>query len=136
MDPDPNGLNNKRKQQRIGIGAISSATDSSNGDAKKPSVKYPSDGWSTSLENMPLFTRAETNEHIARSGKGISDIHIYSQERLDFTTTFQPSCSKFASIPSLKRRLPRIYVKKRTTFWSSRVHLSFKDGTKKKAAKT
>ena len=41
MDPDPNGLYTKRKQQRIGIGATSSVTDSSNGDANKPSVKYP-----------------------------------------------------------------------------------------------
>ena len=78
MDPDPNGLYTKRKQQRIGIGATSSVTDSSNGDANKPSVKYPSDGWSTSLEKMPMFTRAEMNEHIARSGKSISDIQHHS----------------------------------------------------------
>ena len=58
MDPDPNGLYTKRKQQRIGIGAISSVTDSSHGDANKPSVKYPTDGWSTSLEKMPMFIRA------------------------------------------------------------------------------
>ena len=74
MDPDPNGLYTKRKQQRIGIRATSSATDSSNGDANKPCVKYHSDGWSTSLEKMPMFTRAEMNEHIARSGKNISNI--------------------------------------------------------------
>lgn len=78
MDPDPNGLYTKRKQQRIGIGATSTATDSSNGDANKPSVKYPSDGWSTSLEKMPMFTRAEMNEHIARSGKSISNIQHHS----------------------------------------------------------
>ena len=78
MDPDPNGLYTKRKQQRIGIGATSSVTDSSNGDANKPSVKYPSDGWSTSLENMPMFTRAEMNEHIARSGKSISNTQHHS----------------------------------------------------------
>ena len=78
MDPDPNGLYTKRKQQRIGIGATSSVTDSSNGDANKPSVKYPSDGWSTSLEKIPMFTRAEMNEHIARSGKSISNIQHHS----------------------------------------------------------
>ena len=65
MDPDPNGRYTKRKQQRIGIGATSSVTDSSHGDANKPSVKYPTDGWSTSIEKMPMFTRAEMNEHIA-----------------------------------------------------------------------
>ena len=78
MDPDPNGLYTKRKQQRIGIGATSTVTDSSNGDANKPFVKYPSDGWSTSLEKMPMFTRAEMNEHIARSGKSISNIQHHS----------------------------------------------------------
>lgn len=78
MDPDPNGLYTKRKQQRIGIGATSSVTDSSHGDASKPSVKYPTDGWSTSLEKMPMFTRAEMNEHIASSGKSISNIQHHS----------------------------------------------------------
>ena len=78
MDPDPNGLYTKRKQQRIGIGATSSVTDSSHGDASKPSVKYPTDGWSTSLEKMPMFTRAEMNEHIAISGKSISNIQHHS----------------------------------------------------------
>jgi len=78
VDPDPNGLYTKRKQQRIGIGATASATDASNGDVNKPSVKYPSDGWSTSLEKMPMFTRAEMNEHIARSGKSISNIQHHS----------------------------------------------------------
>ena len=29
-------------------------------------------GWSTSLEKMPMFTRAEMNEHIARSGNSKS----------------------------------------------------------------
>ena len=78
MDPDPNDLYTKRKQQRIGIGATSSVTDSSHGDASKPSVKYPTDGWSTSLEKMPMFTRAEMNEHIASSGKSISNIQHHS----------------------------------------------------------
>ena len=57
------------KQQRIGIRATSSVTDSSHGDAnnkERLTVKYPTDGWSTSLEKMPMFTRAEMNEHIAR----------------------------------------------------------------------
>ena len=81
MDPDPNGLYTKRKQQRIRIGATSSVTDSSHGDANNKDrlpVKYPTDGWSTSLEKMPMFTRAEMNEHIARSGKSISDIPNHS----------------------------------------------------------
>ena len=78
MDPDPNDLYTNRKQQRIGIRATSSASDSSNGDANKPSVKYPSERCSTSLEKMPLFTRAEMNEHKPRSGKRISNIQHHS----------------------------------------------------------
>ena len=77
MDPDPNGLYTKRKQQLIGIGATSSVTDSSYGDAnnkQRLTVKYPTDAWSTSLEKMPMFTRAEMNKHTARSGNSISDI--------------------------------------------------------------
>ena len=49
MDPDPNGLYTKPKQQRLGIGATSRVTDSSHGDANKSSVKYPTDGWSTAM---------------------------------------------------------------------------------------
>ena len=30
---------------------------------------YPTNGWSTSLRRMPLFTRAEMNLHISKSGK-------------------------------------------------------------------
>ena len=80
VDPDPNGPYTKRKQQCIGIGATSSVTDSSHGDNAntKLAVKYPTDGWSTSLEKTPIFTRAEMNEHIARSGKSISDIQNHS----------------------------------------------------------
>ena len=77
MDPDPNGLYTKGKQQHIGIGATSSVTDSSHGDANNKehlTVKYPTYGWSMSLEKIPMFTWAEMNEHIAKSGKSISDI--------------------------------------------------------------
>ena len=35
------------------------------------SVKFPSDGWSSSLARMPLFTRAEMNMHISKSGKSL-----------------------------------------------------------------
>ena len=44
----------------------------------KPSVKYLTDRWSTSLEKMPMFTRAEMNEYIARLGKSISNIQHHS----------------------------------------------------------
>ena len=36
-------------------------------------IKYPDNGWSTSLTKMPMFTKAEMNEHITRSGKHIAN---------------------------------------------------------------
>ena len=78
MNPDPNGLYTKRKQQCIGIGAASSVADGDAHNKERLTVKYPTDGWSTSLERMPMFNRAEMNEHIARSGKNISDIQNHS----------------------------------------------------------
>ena len=62
-------------------GSTGILTDSSYGDAnnkERLTVKHPTDGWSTSLEKMPKFTRAEMNEHIARTGKSISDIQNHS----------------------------------------------------------
>ena len=39
-------------------------------------VTYPDNGWSTSLTKMPMFTKAEMNEHITRSGKHISILFL------------------------------------------------------------
>ena len=71
VDPEPTGLYTKRKQQ---------IADSLNTDpvAKVDVVNYPESGWGKSLEKMPMFTRAEMNEHIARSGKKIGNIHRHS----------------------------------------------------------
>jgi len=38
------------------------------------SIKYPIDGWGTLLSRLPVFTRGEMNEYIARSGKNIINI--------------------------------------------------------------
>ena len=35
------------------------------------SVSYPTSGWSTDLKRMPLFSRAELDEHISQCGKNI-----------------------------------------------------------------
>ena len=43
------------------------------------SVKFTSDGWSSSLARMPMFTRAEMNMHISKSGKSLdpqSKVHF------------------------------------------------------------
>ena len=49
----------KTTMQRIGIGAASSVTDGDAHNKERLTVKYPTDGWSTSLEKMPMFTRRE-----------------------------------------------------------------------------
>ena len=36
-------------------------------------IKYPDNGWSTSLTKLQMFTKAEMNEHITRSGKHIAN---------------------------------------------------------------
>lgn len=36
-------------------------------------MEFPTHGWGTSLEKMPLFTRAEMNTHIVKSGKRLAN---------------------------------------------------------------
>ena len=35
-------------------------------------VVFPTTGWNLSLEKSPLFTRAEVDRHIAKSGKNVA----------------------------------------------------------------
>ena len=76
IDPDPNGLYTKRKQQRHGV---SSSTDPLNTDlvagsdqASQVHVSYPENGWGCSLPKMPMFTRAKMDKHIVKSGKTLA----------------------------------------------------------------
>ena len=41
-------------------------------------IKYPIDGWGTSLSRLLVFTRGEMNEYIARSGKNIGNKDYHS----------------------------------------------------------
>ena len=72
MDPDTNGLYTKRKQKR---NRSESSKDASQlqGDKTPSSVDYPAKGWINSLLKLPVFTRAEMNEHFARTGKNIGN---------------------------------------------------------------
>lgn len=67
MDPDPNKLYSRRKEER----AKRSASD----DISRchVPVKYPEENWGSSLEKMPFFTRAEMKDHIDNSGKNIAN---------------------------------------------------------------
>lgn len=70
MDPDPTGLYMKKKRQRS---ELNKDISQSQGEKTTSSVDYPTEGWSTSLSKLPVFTRAEMNKHIARTGKNIGN---------------------------------------------------------------
>lgn len=38
------------------------------------SVQFPSSGWGTSLEKMPMFTQLQKNCHVLKSGKAIANL--------------------------------------------------------------
>ena len=76
VDPDPNELYTKRKRRRSD--SLASADQSHTDDEGVKTVTYPENGCSTSLGKLPLFTRAEMNEHIARSGKNIASKEHHS----------------------------------------------------------
>ena len=67
VDPDPNEIYTRRKQRQVPSRDLLDQSSSSISIA----VRYPQNGWSTSLQRMPLFSRAEMNLHIAKSGKNI-----------------------------------------------------------------
>ena len=102
VDPDPNVLYTKRKQQRRSTPSASSIEPSQGARLFSihftaiclailvicprltseivsycltdiSFVTYPDKGWSTSLTKMPMFTKAEMNEHITRSAKHIAN---------------------------------------------------------------
>ena len=66
MDSDPNQLYTRRK-----LSLTKSTTSNFSSERQVRSVKYSEENWGTSLEKMPLFTKAEMDEHIVNSGKKI-----------------------------------------------------------------
>ena len=65
VDPDQFKIYSKRKKRRQLQRQVH--------DEEQPytSVEYPKSGWSTDLRRMPLFSRAELDEHISQCGKNI-----------------------------------------------------------------
>lgn len=72
VDPDENVIYTRRKRQLLG-GQDNSTNpnlppvDEPPHNTKK--VAFPANGWGTSLEKSPLFTRAEMDRHISKSAK-------------------------------------------------------------------
>ena len=82
VDPDPNGLYTKRKQQRLGVSSskdpVNTDLVASSDQASQVHVSYPENGWGYSLSKMPMFTRAEMDKHVAKSGKNIGNKNHHS----------------------------------------------------------
>ena len=65
VDPGQNLIYTRRKQRQ------EQSQTQSDLLPKESTVKFPSTGWSISLQRMPLFTKAEMDLHISQSGKNI-----------------------------------------------------------------
>ena len=64
MDSDKNLIYTRRKSRLEQLAQSDAMPEES-------TVKFPSAGWTTSLQRIPLFTRAEMDLHISRSGKNL-----------------------------------------------------------------
>ena len=65
VDPDENLIYARRKQRQEKLQTPNDPL------LKESTVRFPSTGWSTSLQRMPLLTKAEMDLHVSRSGKHI-----------------------------------------------------------------
>lgn len=65
VDPDENLIYTRRKQRQEKLQTRNDPL------LKESPVRFPSTGWSTSLQRMPLFTKAEMDLHVSQSGKTI-----------------------------------------------------------------
>lgn len=65
VDPDPHNIYSRRKEKQT------TSTDLS-ADSEE-SVEFPSAGWGSSLEKMPMFTRVEMNGFVMKSQKAMAN---------------------------------------------------------------
>ena len=84
VDLDPDKIYSRRKER--------SNTTTNIESEDGVSVQFPVDGWSTSLEKMPMFTRLEMNRHIMKSGKSIAnkDHHTVPTALIKQGSTLRP----------------------------------------------
>lgn len=62
VDPDPNKIYSKRKERQTSQLHGKKTTESF-------SVKLPNDRWSTKVERLPMFTKAEMGIHTSKTAK-------------------------------------------------------------------
>ena len=92
VGPDPEMIYTKRKLHRMVANSNKTADDSSAmassstpSPEKQRKPKIPSDGRGSSLEKALLFTRAEMDRHIGKSGKHIGgDKHAHHSVPIGF----------------------------------------------------
>ena len=65
IDPDPHKIYSRRKQKQ--------GTSSELVKERTKAAEFPTTGWGTSLEKMPMFTRLQMNHHVLKSGKTIGN---------------------------------------------------------------
>jgi len=71
VDPDPDKIYSKRKEfQTKRLSSNNGGVEQQSKDRRN--VKFPESNWSSSLTKMPMFTRAEMNNHINRTGKNVA----------------------------------------------------------------
>ena len=88
MDPDESLVYTRRKLRLLQQGRTGHVHDATpepplqiagcSDTMHTKKVSFPGSGWVTSLENAPMFTRAEIDEHIANSGKKFDDSEHHS----------------------------------------------------------
>ena len=66
IDPDPHKIYSRRKQKQ--------GTSSELVKESTAAAEFPTTGWGTSLEKMPMFTRLQMNHQVLKSGKTIGNI--------------------------------------------------------------
>ena len=79
VDPDESLVYTKRKLHLLSsTREITSTTDTSDSELPtsssvlgEPKPKFPSSGWSVSLDKAPFFSRVEIDRHISQSGKSV-----------------------------------------------------------------
>lgn len=82
VDPDPNKIYSRRKEVQGPAGIHDDGS-------KIAPVKFPSDNWGTSLEKMPMFSKANLDRHVINSGKNIANKdHNYLPTALKKAKTF------------------------------------------------
>ena len=66
VNPDPYKIYSRRKEKQ--------GTSSEPDTEIDESFQFPSSGWGTSLEKMPMFTRLQMSRHVLKSGKAIANV--------------------------------------------------------------